>query len=332
MLNEAGKYNGMTYAQMIKKIRQDDNERKKQKKAEEKAGTKSSSTEPKSEPVEVKDKPVKTTKKAKTVKDEPVKTTKKARDGLQMSGSTGLSGPIDPNDKDAIRTARMEKQIKNAIEDETPSEDPRSKIIASFAKTEMSKILTFIKKHFDLSKFDIKMTLVWDGAAAGITAGCDTSAKNPYIFFDFSRYLKYEGDLDQYKWTRPEYDEFSSSKVIGDLVKASWKDCVTASICHEASHALQYTKDIEVLQKIVDALPNYTGNGNDGAHGPLFQAIYTSIRGNIMGTKKESFQINSFSEYLKEVSKKEKNKELELSKPVGKHTDSSNVVASKNSK
>jgi hypothetical protein len=314
MLNEAGKYGGLTYAQMIKKIKQDEKARKAAEKAPSIPTSKETPPTPKPVPAITKS----------TTDTKPVITTKKGAagktGGFALSIGSGSSGPVDPNDKNAVRNARLEKGIKNAIADATPSSDPRSKTIATFAKAEMAKVIAFIRKHFDLPRFDIKMTLVWDGAAAGISAGCDTAAKNPDVFFDFSRYLRNEGDLNQYKWTRPEYETFSSSKVIGDLVKVSWQACVTASLCHEASHALQYTKDIEVLQKVVDALPNYTGNGNDGAHGPLFQAIYTAIRGNIMGTKKESTEMLSFAAYLEEVEKKSK-KPLKLSVPIGRHTD-----------
>lgn len=308
-LKEAKRFGGLSYAQMIKQVKADEKARK----AAEKTSAKPSSTA-----------------KIKTTVDVPPPITTKKKQSPKTNGlqiSSGAGGQIDPNDKDARRNARVEKGIMNAIADAVPSSDPRSKTIASFAKTEMTKVIAFIKKYFGLPKFDIKMHLVWDGAASGLTAGCDTNAKEPYVFFDFTRYLKYEGDLNKYKWTRPEYEAFSSSKVIGDLVKTSWQACVSASICHEASHALQYTKDIEILQKVVDALPKYSGSGNDGAHGPLFQAIYTVIRGNIMGTKKETFEIMPFADYLKEIKKKDKKKPLELSTPIGRHTDPVDISA-----
>ena len=220
---------------------------------------------------------------------------------------------------------RAAKKIFNAVEDfesgDLKASDSRHKEISSFAQKQFKLVGAFIKKKFGLPNFDIKVSLVWDGAAEGITAGTDMQASKPFCFFDFSRYYKYPGELNQYKWKRLEYDDMDTDPIIGSVYKANWQDCVTISICHEFSHAIQSCKDINILQKVVDALPKYKGNCDDGLHGPFFKAIYRCIRGNIMGTKKEERYL-SFSQFMIEVKKpKEKKREIRLPKLPTKITD-----------
>lgn len=165
---------------------------------------------------------------------------------------------------------RAAKKIFNAVEDfesgTLKASDPRHKEIGTFAQKQFKLVGAFIKKKFGLPYFDIKASLVWDGAAEGITAGTDMQGSKPFCFFDFSRYYKYPGELNQYKWKRLEYDDMDTDPIIGSVYKASWQDCVTISICHEFSHAIQSCKDINVLQKVVAALPKYKGNCDDGLH------------------------------------------------------------------
>lgn len=145
--------------------------------------------------------------------------------------------------------------------------------------------------------------------------------RNLFCFFDFSGYYKYPGELNQYKWKRLEYDDMDTDPIIGSVYKASWQDCVTISICHEFSHAIQSCKDIDVLQKVVVALPKYKGNCDDGLHGEFFKAIYRCIRGNIMGTKKEDRYL-SFGQFMDEVKKpEEKKREIRIPKLPPKITE-----------
>lgn len=199
---------------------------------------------------------------------------------------------------------RATKRIYNAVSDfETGSlkaSDARHKEIAAFAQKQFKVVNDFIKKKFGLPDFNIKASLVWDGAADGITAGTDLQATKPFCFFDFSRYYKNPGDINKWKWKRLEYDEMDTDPIIGSVYNATWQDCVTISICHEFSHAVQACKDMDSLHKIVEALPRYKGNCDDGLHGEFFKAIYRCVRGNIMGTKKEE-KYHSFSEFLDEA-------------------------------
>lgn len=199
---------------------------------------------------------------------------------------------------------RAAKRIYNAVSDfETgalKASDARHKEIAAFAQKQFKVVNDFIKKKFDLPNFNIKASLVWDGAADGITAGTDLQADKPFCFFDFSRYYKNPGDINKWKWKRLEYDDMDTDPIIGSVYNATWQDCVTISICHEFSHAVQACKDIDSLHKIVGALPRYKGNCDDGLHGEFFKAIYRCVRGNIMGTKKED-RYYSFSEFLDEA-------------------------------
>ena len=220
---------------------------------------------------------------------------------------------------------RAAKKIFNAVEDfesgTLKASDPRHKEIGTFAQKQFKLVGAFIKKKFGLPYFDIKASLVWDGAAEGITAGTDMQGSKPFCFFDFSRYYKYPGELNQYKWKRLEYDDMDTDPIIGSVYKASWQDCVTISICHEFSHAIQSCKDIDVLQKVVAALPKYKGNCDDGLHGEFFKAIYRCIRGNIMGTKKEERYL-SFGQFMDEVKKpEEKKREIRLPKLPPKITE-----------
>jgi len=220
---------------------------------------------------------------------------------------------------------RAAKKIFNAVEDfesgVLKASDPRHKEIAAFAQKQFKLVNAFIKKKFDLPNFNIKASLIWDGAANGITAGTDMQAEKPFCFFDFSKYYKNPGSLDQYKWKRLEYDDMDTDSVIGSIYKASWQDCVTVSICHEFSHAIQACKDINTLQKVVSALPRYKDNCDDGLHGEFFKAIYRCIRGNIMGTKKEE-RYQSFSQFMMEIKKsEEKKREIKLPKLPQKITE-----------
>lgn len=220
---------------------------------------------------------------------------------------------------------RAAKKIFNAVADfesgALKASDSRHKEIAAHAQKQFKLVNSFIKKKFGIPDFDIKASLVWDGAAEGITAGTDMQAAKPFCFFDFSKYYKNPGDINQYRWKRLEYDDMDMDPIIGSVDKATWQDCVTISICHEFSHAVQGCKDIDILQKVVAALPKYKGNCDDGIHGPFFKTIYRCIRGNIMGTKKEERYL-PFSQFVSEVKKsEEKKREIRLPKLPPKITE-----------
>lgn len=220
---------------------------------------------------------------------------------------------------------RASKRIFNAVSDfesgALKASDSRHKEIAAHAQKQFKLVNSFIKKKFGIPDFDIKASLVWDGAAEGITAGTDMQAAKPFCFFDFSKYYKNPGDINQYRWKRLEYDDMDMDPIIGSVDKATWQDCVTISICHEFSHAVQGCKDINILHKVVAALPKYKGNCDDGVHGPFFKAIYRCIRGNIMGTKKEERYL-SFSQFMSEIKKpEEKKREIRIPKLPPKITE-----------
>lgn len=176
------------------------------------------------------------------------------------------------------------------------------KLISSYTENKFDIIHEFAKDRFGL-KDDIELKISFSDARTRSRGGYSIKKKKMYISLVLSRYVR--AAYNQYKYNDtqafkdflyPEYKGFKHSKTIGEFL-GYWTLALTALICHEVAHAVQFNRthgsgasiDSGYEGAVIEAMNGKVHAG----HGLDFQYIYRVLREEFVNqhinTEQESF-------------------------------------------